>query len=157
MAAAVVQFGRLENQGWKAKMGTAIHPDNHQGRFYRTLLEQASLKGEALVCQYRLGPSVVAMNLCLLRQGILVVLKTCYDESIKTYSPAFLLREAELQLFFKEGLVNRIEYFGRMMDWHSKLTDQKRTLHHLTLYRWPLLKKLSALRQAKKTAVPERP
>jgi hypothetical protein len=104
-----------------------------------------------------MGSTVVAMNLCLLRQGSLVVLKTCYDESIKTYSPASLLREAELQLFFKEGLIKRIEYFGRMMDWHSKLTDQKRTLHHLTIYRWPLLKKLSGRRQAKKSAVAVRP
>jgi hypothetical protein len=84
-----------------------------------------------------------------------VVLKTCYDESIKSYSPASLLREAELQLFFKEGLIKRIEYFGRMMDWHSKLTDQKRTLHHLTVYRWPMLKQISAYRQKKAIALGE--
>ena len=155
MAQAVAQFGRLESMGWKEKMGTAIHPDNPQGRFYRDLLEKASLAGEALVCQYLLGPAVVAMNLCLLRQGNLVVLKTCYDESIKSYSPASLLREAELQLFFKEGLIKRIEYFGRMMDWHSKLTDQKRTLHHLTVYRWPMLKQISAYRQKKAIALGE--
>lgn len=156
MAQAVVQFGRLESLGWKAKIGTAIHPDNPQGRFYRHLLEQASLKGEALVCQYLMGSVVVAMNLCLLRQGSLVVLKTCYDESIKTYSPASLLREAELQLFFQEGNIKRIEYFGRMMDWHSKMTDQKRTLYHLTIYRWPLLKKISQHRRKKVVAMDER-
>jgi hypothetical protein len=156
MAQAVVQFGRLESLGWKAKIGTAIHPDNPQGRFYRHLLEQASLADEALVCQYLMGTDVVAMNLCLLRQGSLVVLKTCYDESIKTYSPASLLREAELQLFFQEGLIKRIEYFGRMMDWHSKLTDQQRTLYHLTVYRWPLLKKISQHRQKKVMAMDER-
>lgn len=155
MAQAVVQFGRLESLGWKAKIGTAIHPDNPQGGFYRQLLEQASLVGEALVCQYLMGPDVVAMNLCLLRQGSLVVLKTCYDESIKTYSPASLLREAELQLFFQEGLINRIEYFGRMMDWHSKLTDQKRTLYHLTVYRWPLLKKIAQHRRKQAMAMDE--
>ena len=147
MAPAVAQFGRLESQGWKAQMGTAIHPDNAQGRFYRALLEQASLLGEAVVYQYLMGQRVVAMNLCLLRQGTLVVLKTCYDETIKTYSPAFLLREAELQLFFKEGSIKRVEYFGRLMDWHTKFTDHKRTLHHLTMYHWPILKKMAEFKR----------
>jgi hypothetical protein len=147
MAPAVAQFGRLESHGWKAQMGTAIHPENAQGRFYRDLLEQASLLGEAVVYQYLINQRVVAMNICLLRKDTLVVLKTCYDETIKTYSPAFLLREAELQLFFKEQRIKRVEYFGRLMDWHTKFTDHKRTLHHFTMYRWPILKKMSELRR----------
>jgi hypothetical protein len=157
MAPAVVQFAKLESQGWKAKIGTAIHPNTPQGRFYQALLEQASLSGEAVVYQYLMGDAVVAMNLCLLRHGTLVVLKTSYDESIKSYSPAFLLREAELQLFFKERQIKRVEYFGRLMDWHTKFTTQKRTLHHLTIYRWPLLKKISEIRQIKKSQALEAP
>lgn len=149
MAKAVEQFGQLESQGWKAQTKTAIHSDNRQGKFYRRLLEQASLVGEAVVYKYLINEKVVAMNLCLQRQGTLVVLKTSYDESYKSYSPAFLLRETELQLFFKEGDIKRIEYFGRLMDWHTKFTDKRRTLHHLTIYRWPLFKKLADTRRGK--------
>lgn len=152
MAPAVARYGAMESTGWKAKEGTAIHPDNAQGRYYRELLEQASLRGEAVVYQYLFDDRVVAMNLCLLRQETLVVLKTTYDETIQTFSPAFLLREEELQEIFKAGEIKRLEYFGRLMDWHTKLTVKKRTLYHLTVYRWPIIKKLAEARRQKMDA-----
>ena len=149
MSPAIARYGSMESAGWKAQNGTAIHPDNVQGRYYRELLEQASLRGEAVVYQYLFDDRVVAMNLCLLRQGTLVVLKTTYDESIQTYSPAFLLRENELQEIYQEGQIKRMEYFGRLMDWHTKLTDKKRTVYHLTVYRWPFVKKLAEAHRRK--------
>lgn len=149
MAPAVARYGSLESSGWKAQQGTAIHPDNAQGRYYRELLEHASLRGEAIVYQYLFDDRVVAMNLCLARKGTLIVLKTTYDESIQSFSPAFLLREAELQALHGEGQIQHLEYFGRLMEWHTKWTDQKRTLYHLTLYRWPFLKKLAEARRRK--------
>ncbi len=151
MAPAVARYGLIESTGWKAKEGTAIHPDNAQGHYYRELLENASLRGEALVYQYLFDDRVVAMNLCLVRHDTLIVLKTTYDESIKSYSPAFLLRENELQEIYREGHIKRLEYFGRLMEWHTKWTTKKRTLYHLTLYRWPFLKKLAAWRRRKTT------
>lgn len=152
MAAAIARYGTLESAGWKAQSGTAIHPDNAQGRFYRELLEHGCLRGEAVVYQYLFNERVVAMNLCLLRDGVLVVLKTTYDESIKAFSPAFLLREEELQEIFREGKIKRIEYFGKIMDWHTKLTNQKRTIYHQTTYRWPFIKKLAESRRKKVAA-----
>ena len=152
MAPAVARYGRIESAGWKAQQGTAIHPDNEQGRYYRELLEHASLSGEALVFQYLFNDQVVAMNLCLSRKGVLVVLKTTYDESFPALSPAFLLREAELQALFEGGQIQRLEYFGRLMDWHTKWTDQKRTLYHLTQYRWPFLKRLAQARRSRAEA-----
>ena len=143
MAPAVARYGVIESSGWKAQEGTAIHPDNAQGRYYRELLEHASRRGEAVVYQYLFDERVVAMNLCLVRQGTLIILKTTYDESLQGYSPAFLLREAELQHFHRDGQIKHLEYFGRLMDWHTKWTENKRTLYHLTLYRWPFLKELA--------------
>lgn len=149
MAPAIARYGEMESSGWKADEGTAIHPDNAQGRYYRELLEHASRRGEAAVYQFLFDERLVAMNLCLHRNGMLIVLKTTYDESIKGYSPAFLLREAELQEIHKEGQIKHLEYFGRLMDWHTKWTDNKRTIYHLTLYRWPFLKKLAEARHRK--------
>ncbi len=148
MASAVERYGKLESAGWKAQIGTAIHPQNAQGRYYREVLEHASLRGEAVVYQFLFDDRVVAMNLCLFRKGTLVVLKTTYDETIRSFSPAFLLRESELQEIFAAGHTKRMEYFGRLMEWHTKMTDRKRTLYHITVYRWPLLKKIAkALRR----------
>jgi len=152
MAPALARYGQLESSGWKAGQGTAIHIDNEQGRFYRRLFEDAAERGEAVIYEYLFDARTVAMNLCLLRGGVLVVLKTAYDESIKSLSPAFLLREEELQSWFATGEVSRIEYYGRLMDWHTKLTDTKRTLYHLTRFRWGWLRSLAERRSAQGTA-----
>ncbi len=152
MAAAIAQYGIMESSGWKAGLGTAIHSDNAQGRFYRALLERHAAHGQAAVYQYSFDEKVVAMNICLSGNGTLIVLKTTYDESVKQFSPAFLLRESELQEIFAQGQVRRIEYFGRLMDWHTKMTQNKRTLYHLTTYRWPLLKRLAMARRARQTS-----
>jgi CelD/BcsL family acetyltransferase involved in cellulose biosynthesis len=158
MAPVIARYGALESAGWKAGQGTAIHPDNDQGRFYTRLFEEAAQRGEALVFEYLFGERTAALNLGLLRGGTWVVLKTTYDESIpKTLSPAFLLREEELQHLFAGREVRRIEYYGRVMDWHTKLTDQRRTLYHLTVYRWPLLKQWAQRRQAAAMRTPATP
>ncbi|MBK7549760.1 MAG: GNAT family N-acetyltransferase [Rhodoferax sp.] len=112
MSPAVARYGELESAGWKAQSGTAIHLDNTQGRYYCELLELASLRGEAVVYQFLFDDRVVAMNLCLTRNGTLTVLKTTYDETIQSFSPAFLLRESELQEIFAAGQVKRVEYFA---------------------------------------------
>lgn len=149
MAGAVASYGQMESAGWKAQQGTSIHPDNAQGRFYRELLEHASQRGEAAVYQYLFNDKIVSMNLCLQRKGTLVVLKTTYDESIQSVSPAFLLREEELRQLHAEGKIKRLEYFGRLMEWHTKWTDQKRMLYHLTVYRWPAIKSFAQARRRK--------
>nr|WP_316639077.1 GNAT family N-acetyltransferase [uncultured Roseateles sp.] len=143
VAPALARYGRLESSGWKASQGTAIHPDNQQGRFYQALFEHAARQGEALIYEYTFDGKPVAMDLCLLRQGQLIVLKTTYDEAIKSFSPAFLLREEELQHYFSGQQIKRIEYYGRLMEWHTRWTDQKRTLYHLTCYRYGWLKSLA--------------
>ena len=152
MAPAVARYGVMESAGWKAGKGTAIHPNNAQGRYYRELLERGSVNGEAVVYRMLFGDRVVAMNLCLERAGALVVKKATYDESIQSCSPAFLLREMELEKLHRERRINRMEFFGRLMDWRTKWTDQKRTLFHLTMYRWPFLKKLAEARRHKAEA-----
>ncbi|HNT38988.1 MAG TPA: GNAT family N-acetyltransferase [Rubrivivax sp.] len=152
MAQAVARYGVLEASGWKAAQGTAIHPDNDQGRFYTQWLQDAAHRGEAFVTEYTFGDRTVAMNLGLLRAGTLIVLKTTYDESHKALSPASLLREDELKSFFADGEVRRIEYFGRRLEWHTRLTDTHRTLYHLTAYRWAWLQRLAQARRRRVAA-----
>lgn len=150
MAAVIERYGSLESIGWKSGRGTAIHHDNDQGRFYRAILEYAATANEAIVFEYYFGDRLVAMNLCLLRDGILVILKTTYDESVPSaFSPAFLLQQDELIQFFGEGKIIRVEYYGRLMDWHTKWTDKKRTLFHLTTFRFSAIKRLAQWRRSR--------
>lgn len=142
MAEAVARYGALESAGWKAQQGTAIHPDNAQGRFYTAVLEQACAKNGGLIYEYMFNNQPVAINLCMQRGAMLIILKTTYDETIKTFSPAFLLLQEALEPLFAEGRIGRMEFFGKVMEWHTRWTDKRRTIYHLTVFRWDGLKTL---------------
>ncbi len=152
MAPAIERYGAVESAGWKGAQGTAIHHDNAQGRFYRRLFESAAERGEAMIYEYLFDDRVVASDLCLRRNGTLVVLKTTYDESCRSYSPAFLLRQEVMEDLYRVGAIRRLEYYGRMMEWHTRWTNNQRALYHLTVYRWPLLKRIADWRRKRRCA-----
>lgn len=139
---AMEDYGRLESVGWKAASGTAISSDNVQGRFYRSMLEAFCRAGKGRIYRYRFGERVVAVDLCIEGGGALVILKTTYDESIKTISPAFLMRQEAFKKLFDEGQIKRIEFYGRVMEWHTKWSNDVRTMYHVNYYRWPFVAKI---------------
>ena len=105
----------------------------------------AAIAGSAKIIETQLGFVDIAG---LVRAGVLIVLKTTYDESIPSiYSPAFLLSQDQLMNLFGEAKIHRLEYYGRLMDWHTKWTENKRTLFHTTAYRFPLIKRLAHWRR----------
>jgi CelD/BcsL family acetyltransferase involved in cellulose biosynthesis len=150
VAEAMADYGRLESSGWKGTQGTAVHPDNAQGRFYRKMLELFCARGLGQIYRYMYGDKVAAMNLCIEGRGSMIVLKTAYDESIKDgTSPSFLLRQDELKHLFDEGRLESLEFYGKVMDWHRKWTDDSRTIYHVNCYRYPFLGQLhSAMKSA---------
>jgi len=139
---AIEDYGSLESAGWKAADGTAILPDNAQGRFYRKMLENFCNMGRGRIYRYWFDDKVVAMDLCIHDNAAIVILKTAYDESYKAVSPSTLMRQDEFQLLFEEQKFPRIEFYGKVMEWHTRWTTQSRTLYHVTEYRWAWLKKL---------------
>ena len=145
MAEAIAGYGRLEHTGWKGREGTAVTADNDQGRFYRDMLERFCRRGAGSVYRYWFGDQLVAMDLCIEDGDCVVILKTAYDESVpKHYSPALLMREEACRRLFEAGHVRRIEFYGKVMEWHTRWTDEVRTLYHVNHYRWPLLARLHA-------------
>jgi CelD/BcsL family acetyltransferase involved in cellulose biosynthesis len=142
IAQAIADYGQLESAGWKAEGGTAIHPDNAQGRFYRAMLENFCRQGRGRVYRYRFNDKVVAVDLCVEGNASLIILKTTHDESLKVYSPAFLMRQEAFGRLFEEQRIRRIEFYGKLMEWHTKWTDEVRTMYHVNCFRWPWLPKL---------------
>lgn len=142
---AVENYGRLESAGWKNALGTAIHPSNRQGRFYTETLERFAATGDARMYQYWYNDRLVAMDLCVVRYGTLVILKTTYDEGQTTSSPALLMRQESIKRIFDDSKVSRIEFYGKLMDWHTKWSTDIRTLYHLNHYRWPIVPRLNHL------------
>jgi len=142
--AGIAEYGRLESQGWKSQAGTAISAENAQGMFYTDVLERFCSRGEGFIFQLLLDGGVVATDLCLVRNRMLVVLKTTYDESLKSFSPGLIMREEELRWLWSQGQVEVVEFYGRVMNWHRKFTNDTRTMYHLNCYRnsWlPVIKK----------------
>lgn len=143
---AIRQYGILETASWKSGEGTAVSLDNDQGRFYKAMLERFCEAGRGVIYRYRFGEQVAAMDLCIESGDVLVILKTAYDGSNKSLSPAFLMREEQFLRLFAEKKISRVEFFGKLMEWHTRWTDNSRTLYHANVFRHALLPKLLALR-----------
>ena len=140
VAQAIMDYGRLESAGWKSMGGTAIHPDNAQGQFYRTMLETFCRQDAGRIYRYWYNNQIAAMDLCIEGADSIIVLKTTYDESISDgTSPALLMREEECKQLFDEGKLKKIEFYGKLMEWHTKWSGETRTIYHVNNYRWPIL------------------
>ncbi len=99
--------------------------------------------GKGRIFRYLFGDQVVAMDLCIERAGVLVVLKTTYDETVKVVSPATLMRHEILESLFEEGRLARVEFYGKAMEWHTRWTSEVRTLYHVNRYRAGWLRRAS--------------
>lgn len=151
---AIRDYGRLESTGWKGTEGTAVSPENAQGRYYREVLETLCDRGEGAVFQLALDGRVVASQLSVMRNGILVLLKMAYDEAFQEHSPGYLLQHKILEFVFEDSRFKAVDFYGRVRQgWTDKWTNETRTMLHVTFYRhaWvdPALTTLRSLTRRK--------
>ncbi len=137
VASAIDDYGTLESAGWKQHTDTAIHRGNAQGSFYTDLLTRYMTKKAGAIFKYYYDDQVVAMDLAIEHDDLMIFLKTTYDESIKTSSPAQLMHQEIFEYLFASDNTNRVEFYGKVMDWHLKWTKTTRALFHMTHYAWP--------------------
>jgi CelD/BcsL family acetyltransferase involved in cellulose biosynthesis len=150
VTAAVADYGRLESSGWKAGCGTDVNAANAQGRYYRAMLEGFCGRGAGCIYRYYFDDKLVAMDLCVEDRDSLVVLKTSYDESVpNSLSPTLLMREEAVGRLFDEARVQRLEFYGRVMEWHLRWTEEVRSMYHVNCYRWPGLRRLHTLLESR--------
>ncbi len=150
MAAAVADYARLEASGWKAGGGTAVAPGDAQSRFYAAMLGAFARRGAARVYRYWYDDRLAAMDLCIEDGRCLIVLKTTYDEALAgATSPALLMREEATRALFEDGRHERIEFYGKVMEWHLRWTQEVRRQYHVNYYRWPLLARAHAALRAR--------
>lgn len=146
MARAVRDYSDLERASWKGRINSAVRLDEPQGRFYIKAMTSFAELGEALVYRYFFGDRLVASDLCFCRNGTLFILKTAHDETHQGLSPAHLMRLDAFAELFDKGGVRKVEFYGPLKDWHTKLTDDARQMYHVNYYRWPMVKRLHELR-----------
>jgi hypothetical protein len=143
--AAIREFGVLESRGWKGREGTAISEDNAQGQFYRDVFEHFCDRKEAVIYQLKFNGKIAASDLCVFRGGMMVVLKTAYDEELNDFSPAFLMREEILPRLWADDRIQVVEFYGRVMEWHTRWSEEIRTLYHVNCMRHAWIEPLKKL------------
>jgi len=146
MSRAIADYSALEQSGWKADIDSAVRADDAQGQFYESMLKSYGALGQAAVYRYFYDDDLVASDICIERDGCMIVLKTAHDHSRKGTSPAQLMRFDMFQRAFESGQFKRIEFYGPVMDWHKRWTEEVRTIYHANFYRWPLLATLHGWR-----------
>ena len=135
VAECIRDYAKLEESGWKAREGTAVTGEGKQGLFYRDVLEKFCSRGEGVVYRITFNGAVVASDLCLERDGMVVVLKIAYDENLQGISPGKFIHREILKRLFEEGKTRTLEWYGRVHEWQKKLGSSARTMFHLNFYR----------------------
>lgn len=134
MINAIIDYGNLESSGWKLDSGTAVNIENQQGMFYKQVMERFAHKKQATVYKYWYGNDNAAMDLCIHNAETIIILKTTYNEEFKSSSPAMLMRQESFEAIFENKTYQKIEFYGKVMEWHKRWTDEIRTMYHLNFY-----------------------
>ena len=134
---AVRRFGLMESQGWKAKGGTAVHPDNPQGRFYAQVFEAFAASGQAIAYALWAGDEVIARQLALVSGPMMLTLKTTYDERFRQVAPGRLLDYEMLRHEFGLRRFSTVELCTRADDMQLRWATGNRAVVHVSLFRSP--------------------
>jgi hypothetical protein len=148
MALGVAGYGDLESTGWKGEQGTAIHAGNRQGRFYTQVMENFAHTGGGRIYNLHFNEQLVASRLTLVQNGMLVILKTTYDEQFAKYAPGRLLLYRILQTLFAEHDVRVVEFYTRASGDQLQWATDRRMIHHVNLYRSPVMVRMVAMARA---------
>jgi hypothetical protein len=132
---AVDRYGLLESEGWKGRDGTALHPQNVQGRLYRELLESFAQQGNAVAYELYAGDQLAASRLMISGPTLHAMLKTTYRESLRQHAVGRLLLYLALEDLLKAPQPRPVEFFTRanqdLLTWATATRD----LVSSTLYR----------------------
>ena len=141
--AAVDRYGLLESRGWKGQSGTAIHPDNLQGQFYREVLTRFAARGRGTVYELYFGETLAASELQIANDFMVIGLKTTYDEALAAaYSPGRLVHYLSLERRFADQTHRVLEYYTNATPDTTRWSTTQRPITHHRIYRYAVLSSL---------------
>ena len=131
---AVDRYGMIESKGWKGKLGTALHPSNRQGQFYRDFLYQLAQQNNAMVYEYYIQDRLVASRLCCIKQDMLIILKTTFDEEFKSFALGRLLLKQILHTLFDNHSVKVVDFYTNASPEQLEWATDTRSIYNGTVY-----------------------
>lgn len=123
----------VEASGWKGAAGTAITSSADTLAFYRAVARGFHRTGRLRLSELWVDGRVVAFDLCLLHRRRLHLLKTGYDESIRSLAPGLVLRRAVVERCFASRLEAH-ELLGDDMPWKRLFATGERRHVRLAAY-----------------------
>ena len=130
----VSAYGELESSGWKGKKNTAININNMQGKFYKCLLDSYSTTEGAIVYELYCDKKLIASRLCIKSNGMMVTLKTTYDEAYAKYAPGRILLFYMLKHEFDLNELETIEFYTNATNDQISWSTGQRDIEHVTLF-----------------------
>lgn len=128
--AALERFFDLERRSWKARARTTIAHDRRATRFFYALTEHLP---QLTVGWISIGGRTAAGTLALEYGDAVWILKTAYDEELRTCSPGVLLMHTLVQRAFDAGL-SSFEFLGYEERWLELWTRGVRNYYTAHLY-----------------------
>lgn len=134
VASATDRYGILESRGWKGRVGTALHPGNLQGEFYRSLMAEMAEQSRSYVFELYADEILLASRLCLAGDNILVMIKTAFDERYKRYAAGRLLLYDVLQHFYEKQVFSVVDFYTNANDDQMEWATTSRSMVHSSIY-----------------------
>ena len=132
----VAVHGLLESSGWKGAVGTAIRTDNEQGAFYSELLKDYAHSGGAVIAQLFLNDEPAASLLCIARNGMIIVLKTAFQQRFAELAPGRLIDYLFLKQCSRKGDFNVVEMYTKASKEDLRWAMKTREMYDINLYRF---------------------
>lgn len=157
MGPAVDRYGVLESLGWKGSNGTALHPQNSQGRLYRELMTDFAKLGAGRVYELYIGGELAASRLIASGPTMHVILKTSYRETLKDYAPGRTLLYLMLEQLLGEPGARPVEFYTRANKDQLSWASTQREIFAATVYRNAAVRIAARLRRRLRAARPAAP
>ncbi len=154
IVAAVQRYAAVESRGWKGREGTALALGSGQTAFYTDCLARFASAGGARVYELYLDDRLAASRLCVERGGILVILKTTYDEELAEFSPGKVLLYEMLEQCFADTGVRVVEFYTKADPDRLLWASETREIHDVTVYRGAFVRWAAGLARALKRRAP---
>lgn len=135
MQEAVLRYAALESAGWKGTEGTAVGPDNKQGRFFLEVMQAFAQEGKATTYEFFVGERLAASRLMIRNDQMLVALKTTYDETLAQLAPGRLLLHDLLACEFERQRVKAIEFYTNATVDQLAWSTASRNIRHTNAFR----------------------
>jgi hypothetical protein len=140
MSGALAEYARIESAGWKGKRGSAIRIGSAQETFYLRILEGFSNSNGARIFELYFDDVVVSSRLAVIKNGIMIIAKTTYDEKYSKYAPGRLLLRHVLQYAFEQKDVNNVEFYTKATSDQLQWATGSRMIIHHNHYRDSIVK-----------------